>query len=552
MPLRPQTIAALDDVFADWDTPCRPGIAAGLVCGSQTVYARTFGLANVEHNLPITPSTRFEIGSITKQFTAFATLMLVQEGRLDLNDDVRSYITGLPAYDTPVRIRHCLYHTTGLSDRMAVLGLAGPTCDYTPDKRVFRTLAALDETMFPAGTMHSYSNTGYVLLAWIIQKVTGTSLPAFLAERVFDPLGMKGASFPMDPFAFFPNQAQGYLDGDDGRLYRATCVSDVWGDGGMLANVDDMTGWLCNLATRDVGIAALHDQFFSAGHLDDGQELRYAGGWMIQRYRGLRAFQHGGLAEGFQSFVIWLPDEKVGVVVLGNVRPYQPWRLATRAIDALLGDTSTRQPVGERAVPHPTEDHDHQDLAGRYVTVTGLSAFVACSGPDLYVDIWLWGRRFEACGDDVYREPHSGDTATFHRNSDNAVTHFSMATSDGACVHMHSPISTATKYETAIVDDATLTGFEGRYENDAVESVYEIVAERGGLTARHKRCHDWLLQPIKPAAGDTFDGAFAQDGMWPGIVTFERRADGEATGFRVRGSGINLLFRRRLPTAKAR
>lgn len=545
MPLRPQTVAALDDIFAEWDTPCRPGIAAGLVHDGETVYTRTSGLANLEHNVPITPSTRFEIGSITKQFTAFATLMLVQEGQLDLDDDVRSYVTGLPAYDPPVRIRHCLYHTTGLSDRMALLGLAGPTCDYTPDKRVFRTLAALDETMFPAGTMHSYSNTGYVLLAWIIQKVIGTSLPAFLAERVFNPLNMTGASFLMDPFAFLPNQAQGYLDGDDGRLYRATSISDVWGDGGMLANVDDMTRWLCNLASMKVGDGALHHRFFSPGHLDDGHELRYAAGWMIQRYRGHRAFQHGGLTEGFQSFVIWLPDEKIGAVVLGNVRPYLPWRLATRAIDILLGDTPPIQHNGEKVASHPKEHRDHQDLTGRYVTATGLSAFVTCSGPDLYVDIWLWGRRIEACGDDVYREPHSGDTVTFHRNSDNAVTHFSMVTDDGACVHMHSPISGATKYETAIVDSATLSAFEGRFENDAIESVYEIIAEGGGLTARHKRCHDWHLQPIKSVTGDTFEDAFAQDGMWPGIVTFEGRGDGEIMGFRVRGTAINVFFRRR-------
>ena len=549
MPSRSQTFAQIDDVFADWNTMESPGVAVGIVRDDEPFYTQAFGLANVEHNVPITPSTVFDIGSMTKQFTAFATLMLIRDGQLGLDDDVRRYITGLPRYETPVRIRHCLYHTTGLSDWVAALELTGPACDYLPAKLVFQTIAALDDTMFPAGEMHSYSNTGYVLLARIIQEVTGKPLPVFLKDRVFDPLGMSSAAFRSDPFGFFPNQAQGYVRGDDGRLFRMTGASDVWGDGGMQASIDDMTRWLINISTHQVGDAVLFDQVFAPGRLDDGQELRYAAGWMLQPYRGHRSFQHGGLMGGFQSFNIWLPDLKIGVAILGNVRPYIPWRLATGAIDVLLGEHPlAARPLASGPARQRTGYADDAGPTGRYFTATGLPVVVTGSGDRLTIDIWLWGRRFDRLACDVFREEHSGDTVTFHRNSDGTVTGFAMQTDDGACLHMHSPIEAAVKYETITLDNTMLTCFEGRYVNEAIETAYQITAEDGALTARHRRCHDWLLHPIKANISTAFEDDFAQDDTWPGIVTFKRGSDGQITGFRVRGTGVNLFFRKQTPT----
>ena len=244
MPANSSTAAAIDDVLSNWNSPNSPGVAVGIVRHGEPIYTRAFGLANVEHGVPSTASTVFDIGSMTKQFTAFAVLMLARDGKLSLDNDVREFVPELPAYDSPIRVRHCLYHTSGLTDWIVALELAGPTEDYCSTKRAYRTITALWETMFPAGREHSYSNTGYVLLAWIVSRVTGKTLHDFLKEHVFEPLAMSRAAFLSYPEHFLPNQAQGYHRDKDGGLYRVSCPSDVYGDGRMHASIEDMTRWL--------------------------------------------------------------------------------------------------------------------------------------------------------------------------------------------------------------------------------------------------------------------------------------------------------------------
>ena len=215
MPAQSKTLAAIDRVFADWNRADRPGLSVGIVCDGKPIYTRSFGLANVEHQAPNTPETLFNIASVTKQFTALTVLLLAEDGVIRLGDPIRRYIPELPDYDPPVLIRHCLYHTSGLTDWIEALELAGPAYDYCTTHRALRTIAAFDETMFPAGSEHSYSNSGYVLLACIVTRVSGRSFVSFLKERIFAPLGMRTAGFLDHPEGFLPDQAQGYYREED-------------------------------------------------------------------------------------------------------------------------------------------------------------------------------------------------------------------------------------------------------------------------------------------------------------------------------------------------
>lgn len=540
-----RVVAAIDDIFGDWTKPNLPGGAVGVVSDGEAVYTKAFGLANVEHGVPNTTSTVFDIGSVTKQFTAFAVLMLVCEGKLRLDDEVRRYVTGLPDHDPPIRVRHCLYHTSGLTDWIFALELTGPIGDHISEKRAYRTVAGLSETLFPAGREHSYSNTGYVLLAWIVRQVSGRPLHGFLEERVFEPLGMSSAAFLTSSGNFLPDQAQGYWRDRDGILYRMSGSCDVHGDGMMHASASDMVCWLRNLKTRTVGGAGLFDRFLAPGHLDDGRSLRYAAGWELDRYRGLHAVRHGGMSSGFQSHIAWFPELDVGVVILGNFRPYLPWVMANGVLDALIGprDASRQSPSPQM---HSGEGaaSSSDDVTGRYFTATGLPVLIDRHGEKLRIDIWFWCRPFIKQSDDRYVEQDSGDVVAFHRNAAGDVTHFSMETSDGACPRMHSPIRAAVKYDDASLGRPELDRYQGRYISDELDTVYTMVAEDDGLRARHMRCHDWHLRPIKSRITGAFDDDFAQEKEWPGKVTFERNSAGGIVGFRVRGTGVNLYFRK--------
>ena len=547
IPATPQTVSDIDRLFTGWNRDDAPGVAVGIVRDGSPIYTRCFGLANVEHTVPITDSTVFEIGSITKQFTAFAILLLERDGKLDLDDDIRDHLPELPKYDPPIRIRHCLYHTHGLSDWIWAMELAGPVTDYVPMKRAKRAILSFQPTSFPTGQAHSYCNTGYVLLAWIVARVAGKALPEFLRERVFDPLGMPHAGFRSDTNAIVPNLAQGYQQNESDRLYRISGASDVHGDGGMLASIDDMIRWLGNFTTQMVGGQEVLERFFAPGRLDNGQVLRYGAAWMLQRYRGFQSMHHGGLWDGFQSHVLWLPEARIGVAVLGNVRPYRPWVLATSAVDVLLKKDGKHPPV--RAAPRKSvrKTTKSENVSGRYFTHTGLPVRVYRHGEQLYLDIWLWGRPFDEVSPDMFREAHSGDTVTFHRSDNGTVTHFTMETDDGACVDMHSPIIRAVKYDFTTVERRGLARFAGRYVNNAIESAYTVVIEGDGLTARHLRCHDWYLRPIRSNATCSFESDFAQEHNWPGIVTFEQDTNGDVTGFRVRSACADMFFRKQSP-----
>ncbi len=537
-----RALAAVDEILTDWDQPDAPGIAVSVVRGGEPLYTRCFGLANVEHGVPNTTETVFDIASITKQFTALAVLLLVRDGKLGLDQDVRNLVPELPAYDPPVRVRHCLYHTSGLTDWLEALELAGPASDYCSSERAFRTITALRDTMFGAGEAHSYSNTGYVLLAWIIGRVAGKSMPDFLQERVFTPLHMTSAAFLSDPEDFLPNQAQGYVRDDDGRLYRASWPCNVCGDGRMFAGIADMTRWMQSFTPKGSADAELLESFFSPGRLDNGQPLRYAAGWEIDRVRGLEAFRHGGMGPGFQSHIAWFPEPAIGIAILGNLRPYRPWLQANDILDALLGG-GPRQTTSEKP-PSKLRDRGAADVSGRYFTAAGLPVRVDRDGDRIFIDIWFWRRPFAEQSPDVFREDETGDRVTFHRNAKGGVIQMTMATADGASPRLHSPIRRAERFESVALDSAALSAFEGRYISEALDTVYTLVAEDGGLTARHLRCFDWRLRPIKSCSAAAFGDDFAQETDWPGRVTFERNGNGDVAGFRVRGKRVNLFFRR--------
>ncbi len=280
------------------------------------------------------------------------------------------------------------------------------------------------------------------------------------------------------------------------------------------------------------------------GRLDDGQPLRYAAGWEIDRYRSHHVLRHGGMGIGFQSHIAWFRDVEIGVAILGNLRPCWPWPAANRVLDVLLdGDLKTPLRAGACKIG-PAEKCN---LLGRYFTSTGLPVFVEWPADRLMIDLWLWRTPFERQSPYVFTDVDTADTVTFHRDIKGKVIHFTLTTRDGACSRMHSPVREAVKYENADLVASQFQAYQGRYHSDELETVYTVVVEPGGLRAKHLRCYDWHLRPIKSCLAGSFDDEFAQPGEWPGIVTFKRDTNGKISGFRVRGKSVNLFFRKAGP-----
>ncbi|MCW5955172.1 MAG: beta-lactamase family protein [Pyrinomonadaceae bacterium] len=316
-----------------------PGCAIGVSVNGESVFEKAFGLAEMEHNIPNTPQTIFESGSVAKQFTAAALVLLQQEGKLSIDDPVRKYIPELPDYGSPLTIRHLLNHTAGLRDWGAVMSLTGAG----RGDRVISQALAVDVILrqkyvdFKPGSEYSYTNSGYQLAAEIVERVSKQKFPAFVGERIFKPLGMTNSSTRDNYQRIVPGRAQAYSrQGANGSWELNMPFMNVYGNGGMLTTVGDWLKWNAMLDDRTWN-PSLVDALETQGVLNDGYKIQYALGLTVGKYKGLRDVSHGGSTAGYQTFLARYPDQKLSVAVLCNGTSPNAGGIAASVTDEILG-----------------------------------------------------------------------------------------------------------------------------------------------------------------------------------------------------------------------
>lgn len=344
----------VDAHFARAVFPDSTGCAVAVVRDGRIVYSRGYGTANLEHRVPVTAETVFPIASISKQFTALAVLLLAQEGRLSLDDDVRRYVPEVPDFGTPITIRHLLHHTSGLRDLWDLLGFTGRrTDDVVREYDILRLVSRQRALNFRPGDEHLYNNTGYILLGVIVKRVSGTPLPQFTRERIFQPLGMTSTRVVDDHSTLIPGRATGYARGRSGLLI-AMPAYDVVGSGGMVSTVADLARWARNFDEATVGGPAVIAQMREAGRLNDGRPTGYGGGIRLLRHRGLPMEEHNGADPGYFANLLRFPDQRFAVAALCNGHAVDAIS-ATRAIaEAYLEPEMRAAASAGAAVPDTT------------------------------------------------------------------------------------------------------------------------------------------------------------------------------------------------------
>jgi CubicO group peptidase (beta-lactamase class C family) len=352
--------ARVDSVFAEYDNTRSPGCALGVIRDGRFILKRGYGMANLEHGIPNSPSTVFRIGSTSKQFTAAAMVLLAAEGKLSLDDDIRRFLPEMRDYGTPVTIRHLLHHTSGVRDYLTLMMLAGKRSDdwYTDDE-VVSMIARQRELNFEPGERLLYSNAGYFLLSQIVKRASGMSLREYAAERIFEPLGMEHTHFHDEHDEIVPNRASGYAPADDGGFRISMTTLDMVGDGGVFTTVEDLYHWDQNFYRPQVGGQSFLNQLLTRGVLSNGDTLDYALGLGHARYRGLDVVRHGGAFVGFRADMMRFPSERFTVICLCNLSTGRPGRLAERVADIYLEDRL--EPV-EEAPEEAREEEEEEPL----------------------------------------------------------------------------------------------------------------------------------------------------------------------------------------------
>ena len=325
-------------VFARWDSTAAPGCAVGIDRAGSPRFARAFGSADLEHGIPNGPETIFESGSIAKQFTAAATVLLALDGKLDLEDDVRKYVPELPAYEKPVTIRHLLNHTSGLRDWGDIASIAG----WPRGSRVHthdHVLDILDQQRalnYPPGERYSYTNSGYNLLAIIVSRVSGQSFADFSRERIFRPLGLTSTQWRDDYRRIVKGRAQAYARADGGGWELEMPFENVHGNGGLLTTVGDLLSWTAMLEKPTPAWKAMVDSLHVRGRLTNGDTITYALGLVVSDYRGVSRVEHSGATAGYRAELLRFPGRGLAIAVLCNAASAVPTRYASQLVDSLL------------------------------------------------------------------------------------------------------------------------------------------------------------------------------------------------------------------------
>jgi CubicO group peptidase (beta-lactamase class C family) len=350
----------IETMFLPYAREDAPGCAVGVVRDGKLDYSRGFGIADLESKVSLSSSTPFYVASTSKQFTAYSILLLAQDGKLSLDDDVRKYIPEVPDFGVPITIRHLLHHTSGLRDYFGLFALRGWRTDGAISEAEFLAMIHAQQALnFKPGARFLYNNTGYVLLSIVVRRASGQSLRDFAAARIFAPLRMASSQFRDDHRYHIRNRAVGYEPAPNG--YRKSEPGfDLVGDGGLFSTVEDLARWDANLDRPTRGEQDVVDGMIVRGVLTSGDTIFYAAGLNHGMYRGVASVGHSGAYAGFRAEMLRLPAQHTSVIVLCNRSDANPTRLAQQMADIVLGD-ELRLAEGRLAVS--TDSSPRSDIA---------------------------------------------------------------------------------------------------------------------------------------------------------------------------------------------
>lgn len=330
---------ALDALFAKWNRMDEPGLVVGIAHRGAVIYRRGFGMASLESGLINTPKTRIRIGSTTKHFTCLAALLLAEEGKLDIDASIRTYIPELPAFEPDPTLRQLMNHTGGLRCFLD-LAMYSSGVSAIPDDGPLNFMVRQQDRNFPPGEQMIYCNGGYLLLSLAIERASGLSFEAFLDERIFRPMGMTDTAALSSDLELLSGVATLHNAAPDGSFTRGIFPVRIKGEGSIVSTVDDMLGWIRHLRAPDhrVGSVDTWTQMLTRPRYNSGVESNYCLALSREPYRGVETIHHAGGVMGGQSQMLTVPAHELDIIILANRSGTDPSSLALKIIDILLAD----------------------------------------------------------------------------------------------------------------------------------------------------------------------------------------------------------------------
>jgi CubicO group peptidase (beta-lactamase class C family) len=533
-PLAVTPAGKVDQMMAPYRADAPGGVVA-VVRGGEVVFGAGYGLADVEFGAPNTRSTPYHMASVSKQFTAFAVVLLSLEGKLGLDDDVRKYLPQVPDFGHTITLRHLLNHTSGIRDHWTLWAMSGGRMDdVIRQQDLMRLVVRQRDLNFDPGAEYLYSNTGYLLLSEVVTKVSGRPFGEWMKANVFDPLGMSSTQIYDDHERLVPGRAYSYQY-SKGGLSKAVLSYANSGATSLFTTAEDLARWLRNFHTGQVGGPRAIELLQVRGVLNDGKTIDYALGVGIGEQKGLRRISHGGGDAGYRTWLAYYPTIDAGVVVLGNIASFDAGGIGSRVAEVFFAaDMGAKEPARARdtaagkgeAAPVPADLG--KALAGVFVVEDGPYVTIAyeegklsaqVEGQPAFTLLREHDYAFRADG------PDADVRIVFEGGPGGAV--------DRAVLHQggEKPMRRVAKWEP---DAVALAAYTGRYYSPELETFYTVSLEDGKLVFGHRRHGDFVLTPKEK-------DVFASGEWWIGKVTFVRDPDGGIGSMRLSNGRVRNL-----------
>jgi CubicO group peptidase (beta-lactamase class C family) len=527
----------VDKIFKPWDKPDSPGAALAVIKDGEVIYKKGYGYAQLEYDIPITSSTIFHVASVSKQFTAFAIVLLANQGELSLDDDIHTYLPEVPDFGKTITIRQLIHHTSGLRDQWEMLAMAGWRLDDVITKEhILTAVRNQKELNFIPGDEYLYCNTGYTLLAEIVERVSGHTFPYWSKKNMFEPLGMSHTHFHDDHEMIVKNRAYSYVPEENGGFKKRVLSYANVGATSLFTTVVDLAKWADNFFEKRLGGPEVIAQMKQQGVLNSGEKIDYAFGLAIGEYRGLKTISHSGGDAGFRSHLLLFPDQRYAVAILSNCGSMNPAQQARQTAEVYLGgllaeETNREKPSERRVVNIPPSVFEAYE--GRYELEDGSILTLAKEGDRLMIE-----------------HPNAPEKMQLFPES---MAKFFLKTAD-VQVQFHPEKDGYVERLTVVAEGETIKGkrskvkelapeqmreYAGDYYSGELDTTYKIVLQDDKILARHRRHGDIPLVRTKE---DVFTGR-----RWFfHKVQFVRNEKNQIAGFLLTGGRVrNLRFERK-------
>ncbi|AXT59161.1 class A beta-lactamase-related serine hydrolase [Aquimarina sp. AD10] len=482
--LSENTIQKVDSLLSEYPISNGPGISVAVIKDGKAIFKRHKGYANLEHRILITDSTKFVIGSIAKQFTAFAILLLENEGLLSIDNSITNYLPELNHLPHKVTIKQLMNHTSGFRDNTNLNNLKGRTDeDLISQEEVVALLLRQKSLNFTPGSRFQYCNSGYILLAEIVKRVSGISFSQFTQEKIFKPLKMHQSVFLDDPTLMVTNKADSYIKQKDGFHYIPLNRSVV-GSTGLYTTIHDLGLWANNFENQTIGNKTIFQKMKTKSSLNTGEIIPYALGQELKNHKGLDVIFHGGGDAGFRSYLLRVPSHKLTVAISGNFESFNPLNISYGLVDIFLSKNIQKKKKKEVPV---YKTKDLKKFEGDYKIFNGFYITIEAKSDTLYFKNYGSEEKLKlpTIGENEFLFPYIHHSK-FRFTKDGLVWHLSDFYYPGKKVFLNPP-----KYE-----EINISEYTGVYRSAEVETSYTLITEDNQIKMTHNYNPDLLLEPI--------------------------------------------------------